>query len=408
MTLGGTFRRLRDAAVYSATSLATGLACLLAIPVLLLSGVLCLLQVGVYLLPPQLRWLGRWTDFERRRAGKRLGRTIPGHEVRPRRLPELLAERSTRRDLHWLPAGGFLGTLHGLAGFALTLLPLGALFSAGFWWVFPAGEPATVAGVPLDSWGAALGFGLPQALVVTVLAVVLLPKVADGSAKISARLLARSERDELSERVETLQVSRAGAVDAHGAELRRIERDLHDGTQARLVSIAMRLGLAERELDRDPQAVATLLAEARTGAEDAMTELRGVLRTMYPPILADRGLEGALSAVAARSVVPVELSIGELDEIAAPIEAAAYFVVTEALTNVAKHSGAASVQVTVTRDVDVLLAEVVDDGCGGVDEALGTGVSGMRRRLAALDGTLKVTSPLGGPTRILLEVSCGS
>jgi signal transduction histidine kinase len=408
MTLGGTFRRLRDAAVYSATSLVTGLACLLTIPVLLLSGVLCLLQVGVVILPPQLRWLGRWTDFERRRAGNRLGRTIPGHEVRPRRLRQLLAERGTRRDLHWLPAGGFLGTLHGLVGFALTVLPLGALFSAGFWWVFPAGEPATVVGVPLDSWGAALGLGLPQALVVTVLAVVLLPKVADGSAKISARLLARSERDELSERVETLQVSRAGAVDAHGAELRRIERDLHDGTQARLVSIAMRLGLAERELDRDPRAVATLLAEARTGAEDAMTELRGVLRTMYPPILADRGLEGALSAVSARSVVPVELSVGELDQIAAPIESAAYFVVTEALTNVAKHSGATSVRVTVTRDVDVLLAEIVDDGCGGVDEALGTGVSGMRRRLAALDGTLKVTSPLGGPTRILLEVSCGS
>lgn len=408
MTLGGTFQRTRDAAVYTAISLATGMASLLAIGVLLLSGVLCLLGIGVLVLPPQLLFLGRWTDFERTRAGKWLGRAIPGHGPRPRKLRELLAERSTRRDLHWLLAGGVLGIVHGLVGFALTVVPLATWFATVFWWVFPVNEAPVLMSAPLDEWSAALGIGLPAALVLTALSLVLLPLAATGSATVSARLLARSEREELSERVETLQVSRAGALDAHGAELRRIERDLHDGTQARLVSIAMRLGLAERELGRDPQAVAELLAEARAGAEDAMTELRGVLRTMYPPILADRGLEGALSAIAARSVVPVELSVGELDEIAAPVEAAAYFVVTEALTNVAKHSGATNAQVTVTRDVDVLLAEIVDDGRGGVDESLGTGVSGMRRRLAALDGTLKVTSPPGGPTRILLEVSCGS
>jgi hypothetical protein len=153
--------------------------------------------------------------------------------------------------------------------------------------------------------------GCAGAAVDRVLSLLLALKIADVDARLSAGLLAPSARDVLVERVETLQVTRAGALDSHGAELRRIERDPHDGTQARLVSIAMRLGLAERELERDPQAVAARLAEAREGAEDAMTELRDVLRSMYPPILADRGLSGALAAVVARCSVPAELTVGD-------------------------------------------------------------------------------------------------
>jgi signal transduction histidine kinase len=174
------------------------------------------------------------------------------------------------------------------------------------------------------------------------------------------------------------------------------------------VGIAMRLGLAEQQLQKDPHAVAALLAEAREGAEGAMTELRDVLRSMYPPILADRGLDGALSAVAARCSVRTELDVGELGVVPAPVEAATYFVVAESLTNVVKHSGAESAQVTVRREGPLLVAEISDDGRGGVDEALGTGVAGMRRRLEALDGRITVTSPAGGPTRILVECPCGS
>jgi signal transduction histidine kinase len=389
---------------YSLASVVTGFACMVAVPVLMFSAALSLIGVGLFLLPPELWFLGKLADVERARAGRRLSRAIPGHGPRARKLRELITEPGTTRDVRWMVVRLFVGAMLGLLGVGLVLAPIIGLVSIATW---PLVQTQAL-GVTIDSWASALTVGLAQFVLFVFLSLWLSPKLADGDARLSVRLLEPSEREKLSERVETLQVSRAGAVNAHGAELRRIERDLHDGTQARLVSIAMRLGLAERQLDRDPQAVAALLAEARTGAEEAMTELRGVLRTMYPPILADRGLEGALAAVAARSAVPTELSVGELGVVAAPVEAAAYFVVTEALTNVAKHSGATTAQVTVTRDVDVLLAEIVDDGRGGVDESMGTGIAGMRRRLEALDGTLKVTSPVGGPTRIGLEVSCAS
>jgi signal transduction histidine kinase len=401
--------RVRATLVYSGTSLGTGFACMLTFVALMFSAVLCLVGIGLWLLPRELRLLGRFTDFERRRASRRLDVSVRGPGVRARRLLDLLAEPATRRDLRWVPVRMVLGSVLGVVGFAFSVIPAGALFSIFFWWLFPAGQPIRVlADLPIQSWGSALYVGLPTLATTAVFSLLLAPKIADVDARLSARLLAPSAHDELVERVETLQVTRAGALDSHGAELRRIERDLHDGTQARLVSIAMRLGLAERELERDPQAVAALLAEAREGAEDAMTELRDVLRSMYPPILADRGLAGALAAVVARCSVPAELTVGDLGTIAAPIEAAVYYVVAESLTNVVKHSGASKVEVTLTRDVDLLLAQIVDDGRGGVDESLGTGVAGMRRRVAALDGTLRVTSPAGGPTRVLVECACES
>ncbi|WP_158888579.1 sensor histidine kinase [Amycolatopsis anabasis] len=408
LNLGHRLAGARDAAGYCLASFGTGLACMLALPVLLYSAVLCLVGVGLVLLPPELRLLGRIADAERRLSGRWLGRTIPLPPRRARRLRELLAAPATARDLRWVPVNMIIGPVLGLIGVTLALLPLGALAAVLAWWAFPADAPIQVMGVPVDSWASAAYAGIPMVLVTAALALVLPRWLASASAWVNAALLAPSAKEELAERVENLRESRAGAVDAHGAELRRIERDLHDGTQARLVSIAMRLGLAERQLDRDPQAVATLLAEARAGAEDAMTELRDVLRTMYPPILADRGLDGALSAVAARCAVPVELEVGDLGELAAPVEAAAYFVVTEALTNVVKHSGAGSARVTVRRDTDTLRVEITDDGRGGADEGGGTGIAGMRRRIAALDGTLWVDSPPGGPTRILVECPCGS
>lgn len=243
-----------------------------------------------------------------------------------------------------------------------------------------------------------------------VLAFVSVPLLARITFELSRLLLEGGRKRQLAERVEDLSRTRSGAVDAHGADLRRIERDLHDGTQAQLVSLAMRLGLAERALGKDPNAAREMLGQAREGAEQAMTELRAVLRTMYPPILADRGLDGALSAVAARSTVPVRLDVDlpETPRLPAPAETAVYFVVIEALTNVAKHSAARSATVAVRREGEHLLAEVRDEGRGGVDESAGSGIRGMRQRVEAVDGTLYVNSPPGGPTCVRAEIPCGS
>ena len=409
--LGSTFR----AFCYFGASLGLGLACMIVLPALLVSAVLCLIVAGVLVAPWPLRGLGRLADLERARAGRRIGRTVRPHGSRGRTLRELIAEPGTVRDLRWLPVMMLVGPVVGVLGVGLALLPFVALAAAGLWWLFPAEQPVRVlANLPITSWSGALTLGIVQVVLAAALALFVLPRLATGMARLSVWLLAPTaaqELAELNERVQTLQESRAGAVDAHGAELRRIERDLHDGTQASLVSIAMRLGLAERQLDRDPQAAASLLAQAREGAEGAMTELRGVLRSIYPPILADRGLAGALSAVAARCAVPTKLEVAELGDVVAPAEAAVYFAVTEALTNVAKHSGAAGAEVRVVRLGDRLLAEIVDDGRGGVDEAAiaaGTGIAGIRRRFAALDGEVSVTAPAGGPTTIRLECPCGS
>ncbi|HEV7628618.1 MAG TPA: sensor histidine kinase [Streptomyces sp.] len=250
-----------------------------------------------------------------------------------------------------------------------------------------------------------------QVLLGAVLAFVAVPFLArTTTSALSRLLLVGGEKRQLAERVEDLSRTRSGAVDAHGTDLRRIERDLHDGTQAQLVSLAMRLGLAERALEKDPKAAQALLEQAREGAEEAMTELRAVLRSMYPPILADRGLDGALSAVAARSTVPVrlEVELPDTPPLPVPAETAVYFVVTEALTNVTKHSGAMSATVTVRREGERLHAEVRDEGRGGVDESAGSGITGMRQRVEAVDGTFHVNSPPGGPTCVRADVPCGS
>jgi signal transduction histidine kinase len=249
-----------------------------------------------------------------------------------------------------------------------------------------------------------------QILLGAVLAFVIVPLLARIGSALLNLLLEADRKRQLAERVEDLSRTRSGAVDAHGSDLRRIERDLHDGTQAQLVSLAMRLGLAERALVKDPSAAQALLGQAREGAEQAMTELRAVLRTMYPPILADRGLDGALSAVAARSTVPVRLEVRLPDAppLSAPAETAVYFVVVEALTNVTKHSAAKSATVTVRREGERLHAEVRDEGRGGVDESAGSGIRGMRQRVEAVDGTLYVNSPPGGPTCVRADIPCGS
>jgi signal transduction histidine kinase len=217
-------------------------------------------------------------------------------------------------------------------------------------------------------------------------------------------------REQLSRlhRIERLETSRAGAVDVQESELRRIERDLHDGAQARLVALGMSLGMAEQKLETDPQAVRQLLAEARRGAGEALEELRDLARGIRPPILTDRGLEPAVSALTARTPLPVTLSV-ELreDRYESAVETAAYFAVAEALANAIKHANARRIEIRIRGRGDVLIAEVVDDGTGGADVS-GSGLTGLRQRAEALDGTLSVASPAGGPTTVRVELPCGS
>jgi len=201
--------------------------------------------------------------------------------------------------------------------------------------------------------------------------------------------------------------SRSRAVEGAEAERRRIERDLHDGAQQRLVALAMNLGMAKERYDEDPEATRALIDEAHAEAKRAMVELRDLARGLHPAVLTDRGLGPALSAVAARSAVPVALSVdvsGRLDE---SIEGIAYFLVSEALANVAKHSGATEARVAIGRRGDRLVIEVTDDGCGGA-EPTGSGLTGLRDRVEAVDGWFHVASPPGGPTTILAELPCAS
>jgi len=225
-------------------------------------------------------------------------------------------------------------------------------------------------------------------------------------AHAAALLLGSHEREVLTERISTLQESRAGAVDVQEAELRRIERDLHDGAQARLVALGMSLGMAEQKLADDPEAARQLLAEARTNTGDALRELRDLARGIHPPVLADRGLAAAIQALAAASPITVSVSVDTPERPKAPVESAAYFVVAEAMANAGKHARATHVDVRITRVGDVLNVTVTDNGVGGAD-ASGGGLSGLARRVDALDGRLSVDSPSGGPTTIRAEMPCG-
>jgi signal transduction histidine kinase len=210
----------------------------------------------------------------------------------------------------------------------------------------------------------------------------------------------------LVERVDVLTRTREGALNVQAAELRRIERDLHDGAQARLVALTMQLGRAEERVADQPE-VAELLRRAREDAGLAIAELRDLARGIAPPILADRGLAAAIEALGRRSAIPVTVDAADLHERPLPVvETAAYFVVAEALTNVAKHGGGAAAHVRVAREGDSLVLEIADDGPGGADPR-GGGLSGLRARVEALDGSLAVTSPPGGGTTIRAELPCG-
>ncbi|MDH6489017.1 sensor histidine kinase [Streptomyces sp. SAI-127] len=353
------------------------------ITVLLIAAIGTVAVVGCWLLPEAVLLIRRIASAKRNLTALWTGREIP--EAYPpmtgtlrERLRISVQDPGTLRDLRWMVSYYLYGALLALA---LPLWPLGLVVD-GVW-----------AGV------------LRRSPVVLPLIV----KLADTEARWSTVLLMPSPKARLARRVEELKETRADAIAAHEAELRRIERDLHDGAQANLVALSMRIGLAKRAYDRDPDAARRLLDDAQDQAEQALTELRQVVRGIHPPILTDRGLVGAVRALASSSGLAVGVEDGGLDagtRAPAAVEAAAYFVVAESLTNVAKYSGADRAEVRLSRTRRGLTVRVRDEGRGGADESAGSGLLGMRRRVAALDGTFEVTSPAGGPTVIDVELPC--
>ncbi|MFJ8634631.1 sensor histidine kinase [Streptomyces sp. NPDC093568] len=233
-----------------------------------------------------------------------------------------------------------------------------------------------------------------------------LPFIARGLANADRAMVRGllSPSDELERRIAELESDRGVVVDTAAADLRRIERDLHDGAQARLVNLAMGLGLAKEKLLEDPDTAASMVAEAHGEVKLALQELRDLARGIHPAVLTDRGLDAALSAVASRCTVPVKVTVDLLSRPAAAIEGIAYFTVSELLQNVSKHSAAKSASVDVWRSEDRLLIQVWDDGRGGARLDGGTGMRGLADRLEAVDGLFVIESPRGGPTTVTAEL----
>ncbi|MFF5703486.1 histidine kinase [Streptomyces sp. NPDC012794] len=252
--------------------------------------------------------------------------------------------------------------------------------------------------------------------VLGVLALLAAPWMAAALTRLdataAAALLGPNRARELQRRVEDLAESRAGVLDAADLERRRIERDLHDGAQQRLVSLAMNLGIARATLTDLPPEARAVIDEAHREAKEAIEELSSLVRGLHPAVLEDRGLDAALSGIAARAPLPVELTVDLAERPGPTVEAVAYFVVSEALANVAKHARAGRCSVHVTRVAggprgDLLRVVVTDDGAGGADPAGGTGLTGLRKRVGSVDGTILINSPAGGPTVVTVELPCG-
>lgn len=397
-------RRSWDASRYLFVGVGMGLIAYLGTFLVVAVLMFAVVVVGLPALPEAAKVLRRFAEFERRRAAARLGvpftptpyPPLDGGEL-SERVRRVLTDPTVWRDALWLPLQALMGNVLGY--FAMVLWPVGLLVDGV---VLPV--------VHLLDRRTTDEYGTPPP-VRQGLMLRWHPVLADLSASWTRSLLTVSPSTALAERIAQLTESRAGAVEAHGAELRRIERDLHDGAQARIVALSMRIGLAKQLLDRDPAAARIRLDEAQDGAEAALAELRHVVRGIHPPVLTDRGLAGAVRALAADVSVPVAAELDGVEDgrrLPAAIEAAAYFVIAEALTNISKHSGATAARIGIDRGPGILRVVIGDNGHGGADERAGSGLVGIRRRIAALDGTTRMSSPTGGPTEIEVELPCGS
>jgi signal transduction histidine kinase len=387
----------------SFTLLITGAAVGIALLPLFLSGVPVLIAV---------RWLcGQFCRGERARFAVLLGMQIPGPVPRPqggsrwRRAWRAVTSPSAYREFGYALLRFPLSVVQVVVLIVGWSLPVALLTLPAYNGALPQG------GAHLDGFTvhgpAALAVAVAAGIALLVAAPALTRVLAVTDASTARWFLGSHGQAELTARIGELETSRARVVDAAEAERRRIERDLHDGAQQRLVSLAMDLGRARAKFATDPQAAADIVGQAHEQAKEALTELRNLVRGMHPPVLTDRGLDAALSGLAALSPVPVTVRVDVAARPPAAVEAIAYFVVAEALTNVAKHARAGRAEVTVERAAEMLRVVIADDGIGGADPA-GQGLSGLASRAAGVDGRLSVSSPPGGPTSIEVLLPCGS
>jgi hypothetical protein len=404
---------------HGASALAHLLTSLVLGPVTFLWALVTTLVSGVlsftYLAPPAFlgaTWVTRRiTGLERLRAARVLRRPVePPYEPLTGTNPwargrAVVRDAATWRDLAWLvlllPVGfaGLVGVVAGVVDLATIVAPV---------WLWSVPNPYLP---PVMDW---LFNTTPGRFVLTVIGLLLAPvawwlvtTAARLQARLAVTLLEPGPRQRLARRARELAATRRRVVDAQAAELRRIERDLHDGAQARIVAAGMTLALADRRMRTTGQPAREDVQTARRQLDEALAELRRLVRGIHPPILTDRGLVAALAALAGDAPLPVRIEAGELGEVPPAVESAAYFVTAEAIANTVKHAEATTCTINLTRTGGTLTVTIRDDGRGGADET-GSGLDGLRRRVEALDGFLSVTSPAGGPTTINAELPCAS
>lgn len=393
---------------------------------------------GLLLLPPCMVMLRKTATAARRRASAWSGVEIPvpyrplpepseGSAAKMARIRAQMSDPQLWRDLTWAVVDPLIGAF--LASLAAGLLLYGVYgYVIGVFWV-----PLTHAG--MNDWYTFIHVGqsghltflrwctIPVGTAFIGGSVWAAPALIRLHGRWTATLLGpttQARQEALTHRVARLTATRADAVDTQAAELRRIERDLHDGAQARLVAMGMNLGAAEALLDEHPEAARALLVEAREASAKALTELRELVRGIHPPVLADRGLGDAVRALGLDSALPVEVTVDIPGRLEPAVESAAYFAISELLTNVSKHAHARSVRIDLWHRDRRLRVTCTDDGRGGAAVAGvdgtpasagrvgGSGLAGIERRIGTFDGVMAVHSPVGGPTTVTLEIPCAS
>jgi signal transduction histidine kinase len=364
------------------------------------------LAIGRFFVSPVLLALRQLAGLTRRLAGEWCGVPIaesyqpppadPAQLPYTARLRWLLTDAATWRDLRWVVVNALVGWILAAASAALIVVG-GVAFLV----------PVVSRAIPPPAFP---GNTKPVLAVIgcamVVTGVAAAPWLLRGYGLLAARILAPSGQAELALRVRHLSQTRTEALDTGAAEIRRIERDLHDGAQARLVAMGMTLDAAGQIIDTNPDAARALLAEARDSSVKALAELRALVRGIHPPVLADRGLGDAIAALTLDMPLRIHLASDLYGRPPAPVESAAFFAVSELLANVSKHAEARETWIDIRHTDGMLRIGVTDNGHGGADPARGSGLRGIERRLAPFDGILAISSPPGGPTAVTMEIPC--
>ncbi|MCX4822614.1 sensor domain-containing protein [Streptomyces sp. NBC_01142] len=415
--------KARDAVTAGAQGLALALMALIGSITLFVLAVVSIalitIGVGVFTTPAVLTLVRAHVNQRRLLAGTWSAVRIPvpyrpfprdmrtGFTGQVERCTLMLKDPATWRDLQWLLVDMTAGAVSAIIAPALVLDGIfGLLLVTGLWKpIVDAGGTYWYAFVPVTSWGTA-GLAALLGLVWLAIAPKVNPLLVRTHFRLARAVLAPDREVELEQRIDRLTETRHDALDTSAAELRRIERDLHDGAQARLVAMGMNLGTIEALIEKDPAQAKALISKARESSAEALTELRDLVRGIHPPVLAERGLGDAVKALALRLPLKTEVAVELSGRPDAPVESAAYFAVSESLTNAVKHSGADRIWVDVTYSDGSLRVAVTDNGKGGATTGSGSGLSGIERRLGTFDGVLAVSSPAGGPTMVTMEIPC--